>query len=179
MRPSMSLLSPCSTILMLVNRSTTLPRRRLSSSWRAKFLGRMSLRRLFSRSMARMASSMTVPISGVCAAAAITPHRALSGTKKMFSAVYSSLSSSKPSPSATSSLYFVSKRSDMYFKKIRPSTTDLYSDASMFPRSTQAASQICFSKPILLVFVSGIFLSSKRQLIIHAHVFCIMSNYSK
>jgi len=45
----------------------------------------------------------------------------------------------------------------MYFKKINPRTTDLYSDASMFPRRTQAASQICFSKPILLVLPAIVF----------------------
>src|SRR5699024_6521926 len=44
----------------------------------------------------------------------------------------------------------------MYFKKISPSTTDLYSDASILPRSTHAASQICFSKPISLVLRSAI-----------------------
>lgn len=44
----------------------------------------------------------------------------------------------------------------MYFRNINPSTTDLYSDASMLPRRTQAASPIYFSKPILLVFVSAI-----------------------
>ena len=54
-------------------------------------------------SILRMASSMIMPISGVCAAAEITLHLAFSGTKKIFSAVYSSLSSSKPSPSATRS----------------------------------------------------------------------------
>ena len=75
----------------------------------------------------------------------------------MFSAVYSSCSSSNPSPSSSSSLYFASKRSEMYFKKINPRTTDLYSDASMFPRRTQAASQICFSKPILLVLPAIVF----------------------
>lgn len=37
--------------------------------------------------------------------------------------------------------------------------SDIYSDASMFPRKTQAASQICFSKPILLVFPAIVFSS--------------------
>ena len=40
---------------------------------------------------------------------------------------------------------------EIYFKKISPKTTDLYSEASILPRSTQAASQICFSNPILTV----------------------------
>ena len=35
--------------------------------------------------------------------------------------------------------------------QISPKTTDLYSDASMLPRSTHAASNICFSKPMLAV----------------------------
>ena len=48
------------------------------------------------------------------------------------------------------------EQSEMYFRKISPRTTDLYSDASIFPRKTQAASQICFSKPILLVVTSDI-----------------------
>ena len=68
-----------------------------------KVLGRMSLRRLLSFSMLRIASSITVPISGVCAADEITLQRAFSGTKKIFSTTYSSMSSSKPSPSASSS----------------------------------------------------------------------------
>ena len=147
----MSLLSPCSTIWILVNKSTTSPRRRLSSSGRAKFLGRMSFSRLFSFSMLRMASSMTLPISSVRAAPAITLQRAFSGTKKIFSARYSSLSSSNPSPSATSSSYLASKRSEIYFRKISPRTTDLYSEASILPRKTQAASHICFSKPMVLL----------------------------
>ena len=141
---------------MLVNRSTTSPRRRLSSSGRAKFLGRISLSRLFSFSIALMASSITVPISAVCALEAITLQRAVSGTKKMPSEMYSSTSSSKPSPSSTSCWCFSSKRSEMYFKKIRPSTTDLYSDASMLPRNTHAASQICFSNPMPAVLLSAI-----------------------
>ena len=98
-----------------------------------------------------MALSMAVPTSGVCAASATTAQRASCGTKKMFSEVYSSLSSSKPSPSSTSSLYLASKRSEMYFRKISPRTTDLYSEASRFPRSKSAAFHISFSKPISAV----------------------------
>ena len=61
-----------------------------------------------------------VPISGVWAAAAIFDQRESSGTKKMFSASYSSGSFSKPSPSSTSSVYFFSNAVEMYFKKINP-----------------------------------------------------------
>ena len=117
----------------------------------------MSFKRLFSFSIALIASSITVPISGVCAFAAISLQRAFTGTKKIPSEVYSSISSSKPSPSSTNSLYFPSKRSEIYFRKINPRTTFLYSDASIFPRNTQAASQICFSKPISAVFLAAIF----------------------
>ena len=42
--------------------------------------------------------------------------------------------------------------SEIYFRKISPRTTCLYSAASMFPRRIQAASQISFSKPIFAVF---------------------------
>ena len=159
----MSFSLPCSIIWILVNRSTTSPRRRLSNSGRAKFLGRISFRRLFSFSMARMASSMTVPISGVCALAEISFHLAPAGTKKIPSDVYSSISSSKPSPSATNSLCFSSKRSDIYFRKIRPKTTFLYSDASMLPRRTQAASHICFSNPMSAVFFSAMIICLRSQ----------------
>ena len=41
-------------------------------------------------------------------------------------------------------------------KKISPKTTDLYSDASIFPLNTHAASHICFSKPILAFVFSAI-----------------------
>ena len=70
--------------------------------------------------MAIVALSMMVPISGVWAAFAICDQRASGGTKKMFSASYASLSSSNPSPSARSSVYFFSKAVEMYFKKISP-----------------------------------------------------------
>ena len=148
----MSFSFPCSIMRMLVKRSTTSPSRRLSSSGRAKFFGRISFSRLFSFSMARMASSIAVPISCVCALSLMSSHRAPCGTKKIPSEVYSSISSSKPSPSATSSRCFSSNRSEMYLRKIRPNTTFLYSDASILPRSTHAAFQICFSKPISALF---------------------------
>ena len=65
----------------------------------------------------------------------------------MFSAVYSSLSSSMPYPSATRSLNFCSNLSEMYFRKISPRTTCLYSEASILPLNRSAAFQICFSNP--------------------------------
>ena len=65
----------------------------------------------------------------------------------MFSAVYSSLSSSMPYPSETRSLYFCSNLSEMYFRKISPRTTCLYSEASILPLNRSAAFQICFSNP--------------------------------
>ena len=156
MRPRMSFSLPCSIIWILVNKSTTSPSLRLSSSGRAKFLGKISFKRLFSFSMARMASSIIVPISGVCAFFAISFQRAPAGTKKIPSDVYSSISSSNPSPSSTSPWYLSSNLSEIYFKKINPRTTFLYSDASILPRSTQAASHICFSNPISAVFLSAI-----------------------
>ena len=73
-----------------------------------------------SASMAIMALSKIVPISGVWAAFAISDQRASGGTKKMLSAKYASCSSSNPSPSATSSAYFFSNAVEMYFKKISP-----------------------------------------------------------
>ena len=136
---------------MLVNMSTTSPRRRLSSSGRAKFLGRTPFKLSFSRSIACNAASITLPISGLCAAALILLHLASAGTKKIFSAVYSSLSSGSASSSPCSSKNFCSKRSLMYFRKMSPSTTPLYCEASILPRRTLAAFQISSSKPMLIV----------------------------
>lgn len=48
-------------------------------------------------------------------------------------------------------LIFGLKTVDMYLEKINPSTRDMSSEAFILPRRTQAASHICFSKPILLV----------------------------
>src|SRR5574344_144215 len=92
-----------------------------------------------------MALSITTPIFGWCAASAITFQRASVGTQNTFSAVYSSLSSSKPSPSSTSSLYLLSNLSDMYFRKTKPKTTFRYSLASRFPLNLIAAAQILSS----------------------------------
>ena len=75
--------------------------------------------------------------------------RASGGTQKTFWARYSSASSgSAPwSASAKSCLCNSAKASEMYFKKIRPSTTCLYSAASILLRSLSAACQSVCSKP--------------------------------
>src|SRR2546423_8088581 len=79
--------------------------------------------------------------------------RAAGGTQNMFSARYSSGSSGfapaySPSP-ATSFAWCSSKLSEMYFRKMSPRTTCLYSAASMLLRSLSAASQSLASKPML------------------------------
>lgn len=98
-----------------------------------------------------MASSITLPISGVCAAAATVSQRALLGTKKMPSAAYSSPVFLEAFALGHQLSCFCSNLSEMYFRKMSPSTTFLYSDASMLPRSLSAAFQICCSKPISAV----------------------------
>ena len=50
-----------------------------------------------------------------------------------------------------------SKPSEMYFRKISPSTTCLYSAASMLLRSLSAASQSVFWKPKLAPFWPSLF----------------------
>ena len=69
--------------------------------------------------------------------------RASGGTQKMFWARYSSGSSgSAPSLRSASSLARASsKASEMYLRKISPSTTCLYSAASMLPRRASAMRQ--------------------------------------
>ena len=71
------------------------------------------------------------------------------GTQKMLTARYSSGSSgSAPASCSASSLACCSsKASEMYFRKIRPRTTCLYSAASMLERSASAIFQSSFSKP--------------------------------
>ena len=57
----------------------------------------------------------------------------------MFSVMYSSRSSAASLPhSASTSAWRSSKASEIYFRKIRPRTTCLYSAASMLPRRTSA-----------------------------------------
>src|SRR6266571_9347345 len=79
--------------------------------------------------------------------------RATGGTQKIFSARYSSGSSGfAPAYSPSRAISFAwcsSKLSEMYFRKISPRTTCLYSAASMLLRSLSAASQSLASKPIL------------------------------
>lgn len=70
------------------------------------------------------------------------PYLTSFGTQKMFSDSYSSRSSSKPEPSSISASNFVSNLSDIYFRKMSPSTTCLYSLAFMLPLNLSAALQI-------------------------------------
>ncbi|OQB98458.1 MAG: hypothetical protein BWX81_00435 [Spirochaetes bacterium ADurb.Bin110] len=99
--------------------------------------------------MASMAASTIIPILGFFASACRNDQRASGGTKKTFSARYSSLSSGSapaysPSPFFSFS-YRPSKASDMYLRKMSPKTTCLYSAASIFFLSLSAAFQSCFS----------------------------------
>ena len=98
--------------------------------------------------MAFIALSITIPISGVWAALDIVSHLASSGTKKTFSIIYASISSSNPSFSSTSSLYLLSNAAEIYLKNISPTITFLYSAAGICPHNTHAASHISFSNPI-------------------------------
>ena len=90
--------------------------------------------------MALIASSTARPIVGCRASDCSLGHRASAGTQKMLCARYSSGSSgSAPSStSASSRAYASSKASEMYFRNISPSTTCLYSAASMLPRNASA-----------------------------------------
>src|SRR5947209_4099117 len=78
--------------------------------------------------------------------------RAFLGTQKMFSARYSSRSSGSAPFSFSSAECFSSKASEIYFRKISPRTTCLYSEASMRPRSLSAACHSFCSKPRLAPF---------------------------
>ncbi len=79
--------------------------------------------------------------------------RASGGTQKMFSAVYSSRSSAASSPSsASTAAWRSSKASEMYFRKIRPSTTCLYSAASIEPRRASAIAHSSASWPTVAPF---------------------------
>ena len=99
----------------------------------------MSLSAGLSRSIAAMAASTVRPIVDCLAWAFRFAQRASGGTQKMFSAVYSSRSSAASSPHvASTAARRSSKASEMYFKKICPSTTCLYSAASIEPRRAAA-----------------------------------------
>jgi len=81
----------------------------------------------------------------------VRDHRASTGTQKMFSERYSSRSSGSAPSSMRfeSAACFSSKASEMYFKKMRPSTTPLYSLASRLPRSVSAVAHSVASKPMV------------------------------
>src|SRR5271157_4128887 len=74
-------------------RSISSPRRVLSRAGRAKSLGKTPLSVRFSFSIASIALSMTLPISGDLAAAWSLPQLASGGTQKTFCPMYSSRSS--------------------------------------------------------------------------------------
>src|SRR5437762_4133962 len=65
----------------------------------------------------------------------------------MLSAVYSSRSSASAPFSFCNEACLSSNASEMYFRKIRPRTTCLYSAASRLPRSLSAVAQSVASKP--------------------------------
>ncbi|GBD87686.1 hypothetical protein BMS3Abin03_01620 [bacterium BMS3Abin03] len=114
--------------------------------------------------MASIASSTVFPMDGCLAFDKRKLQRASLGTKNTFSALYSSLSSgSAPSYSPSPAFSFSnnsSKASEMYFKNISPSTTCLYSAASIFFLNLSADFQSCFSNgssvPFFLFFVLSI-----------------------
>src|SRR5664280_3798584 len=90
--------------------------------------------------------------------------RAIGGTKKTFSAVYSFWSSGfDPSYSPLPFKRLEcrsSKASEMYLRKIKPSTTCLYSAASMFLRSLSAACQSVASMDSCLLLFLEVFLTA-------------------
>src|SRR5699024_5101138 len=79
--------------------------------------------------------------------------RASLSTQKIFSAKYSSLSSSSAYSSFFNSSYFSSKESDTYFKNIIPNATFLYSAASILPRNLSAACHNFSSNPIVAIYI--------------------------
>jgi hypothetical protein len=83
------------------------------------------LRDSFSFSMARMASSIRVPMVGFLALACRCDQRACFGTQNTFSARYSSRSSAAAGSSVSSAWCLASKASEMYLRKMSPSTTCL------------------------------------------------------
>src|SRR5436190_3112733 len=118
---------------------------------------------------------MTLPISGDLALALMVCQRASGGSQKTFAARYSSRFSAAGTRSLSSLMYhsllglekpnkscsrFSSKASEMYFKKMRPRQTCLYSDASIWPRILSAAAQSWASKLRPESFLGGEFLES-------------------
>ncbi|MCY1307104.1 hypothetical protein D9M70_570060 [compost metagenome] len=88
-------------------------------------MGSTPLSDSLSFSMARIASSIKVPIVGSLALACRCDQRASFGTQNTLSARYSSLSSAAWASSANSALCLASKASEMYFRKMSPSATCL------------------------------------------------------
>ena len=87
-------------------------------------------------------------MSGCLALAWRNSQRAASGTQKTFSAgTRRGLPDPPPGRLATRLRRLSSKASEMYFRKIRPRTTCLYSAASRWPRSLSAACHSFASKP--------------------------------
>src|SRR5699024_6240080 len=77
--------------------------------------------------------------------------RAFLGTQNIFSAKYSSLSSGSAHSSSDNVACNSSNESETYFKNNNPSTTCLYSDASILPRNLSAMPHNFSSKPIFAV----------------------------
>ncbi len=88
-------------------------------------MGSTPLSRGLSRSIASIAPSTRLPISGRLAESRSRVQRASGGTQNTFS----------------------ENESEMYLRKMRPSTTCLYSAASMLPRKVSAAAQRVASNP--------------------------------
>ena len=127
----------------------------------------MPLSCLFSFSNASIAASTTAPISAVSEALTTFSQRASTGTKNMLSPIYSSGSSSKPSPSATSSSCLTLKQSLIYFRNTSPSTTLLYSAASRLPRNSFAeshnvCSMVFFTTSFVFAFFAIIVYKSEK-----------------
>ncbi len=94
-----------------------------------------------------MALSIRLPMASCLALSCRIFQRASFGTQKTRSAKYTSRSSGSSSPSFSTRSRTCSNMSEIYFRKISPSTTDLYSAASRCPRSLSAACQSSFSMP--------------------------------
>ena len=133
---------------MLLTMSMSWPSRVLSRLGRAYSRGNTPFSEGLSRSMAIIASSTVTPTDGCRASARSRPQRASGGTQKTLAARYSSGSSASApwSRSASSAAWCSSKASEMYLRKMSPSTTCLYSAASMLLRSASAVAQSWDSK---------------------------------
>ena len=104
-----------------------------------------------------MARSTVWPMVACRARALRCGQRASDGTQKMFSAMYSSRSSAASSPhSASTAAWCSSKASEMYFRKMSPSTTCLYSAASIEPRRASAIAHSSASWPVVAPLSVGL-----------------------